>query len=141
VIAILVGLAINLVGIAANHMADPETTRQMREQSMNDEKQEAIESAQQAVFREALRQTAARVSSNAAFVADRLSAEFASDADREMLAMTSGGDSTPRRRLPANVTVTSQPALQYAAETESVEDLTMRPRSANGHSNGTAPGK
>jgi len=144
-IAILVGLAINILGLAANHMADPAIITAMRDQAMADEKQDAIQQAQGQVFREALRQTAARVASNAAVVAERLSAEFAQDADREMLAMTSGGDSGHAPALPRprrDVTVTTAPAMQYAAESEPVEDLTLRSRQhSNGHSNGTAPGK
>lgn len=103
VTAILVGLAINLIGAAANHMADPSVLRDMRQQAMNDEKAEAIERAQMAVFREALRQTEARVAQTAGLISDRLSGEFATDANREMLAMTSGGDSSRQAAYRWNV--------------------------------------
>lgn len=103
--SILVALAINIIGAAANHMADPDTLKAMREQQLNDEKQEAIERAQMAIFRESLRQTEARVASNAAYVSSRLSGEFATDATREMLAMTSGGHSAPL----ADVRVVEEP--------------------------------
>lgn len=110
VVAILVALAINLIGAAANHMAAPDVAAAMREQALNDEKAEAVSRAQMAVFREALRQTEARVAETAAFVSGRLSAEFAGDANREMLAMTAGGANTAR--LPA----ASRQADQDAAE-------------------------
>jgi hypothetical protein len=50
------------------------------------------------VFREALRQTEARVAQTAGLISDRLSGEFATDANREMLTMTAGGDNSQRNR-------------------------------------------
>lgn len=135
-VAILVGLTINILGIAGNHMAQPDVLTAMREQAQNDEREEAIRGAQGQVFREALRQSVARIGQTAASVAEQLSQEFAQDANREMLSMTSGGDSTAAPRLPAPH---SKPAYQYAAETEPAPVMAQRPPAA--HSNGTAPGK
>jgi hypothetical protein len=118
--AILTALAINLIGASANHMADPNVLRDMRQQAMNDEKSEAIERAQMSVFREALRQTEARVAQTAGAISHRLSGEFATDANREMLAMTAGGDNSAYRW---NVEGEPQPELAAFAE---------RPPHANG---------
>jgi hypothetical protein len=120
--AILAALAINLIAAAASHMADPETLRAMREQGLNDEKQEALDRAQMSVFREALRQTEARVAANAATVSAQLSAEFADDATREMLSMTAGGASTSA--LPARPAQTPDPTPAAGL---------------NGHGNGRKP--
>lgn len=94
-LAILAGLTINLLAAAANHMADPETLRQIREQQLSDERQDAIQRAQAGVFREALRQTEARVAATAGEVSEALSREFSEDARREMLALTANGVSLP----------------------------------------------
>jgi hypothetical protein len=122
VTSILVALAINLIGAAANHMADPAVQRDMRQQAMNDEKAEAIEKAQMSVFREALRQTEARVAQTAGLISDRLSGEFATDANREMLAMTAGGDNSNRWAVKA----------QWNADAERESELVEAKPSANG---------
>jgi hypothetical protein len=101
-------------------MADPAVQRDMRQQAMNDEKAEAIEKAQMSVFREALRQTEARVAQTAGLISDRLSGEFATDANREMLAMTAGGDNSQRS---PNARDRWQVAAQWNADAEREPEL------------------
>lgn len=110
--SIVLALVINLVAATANHMTHPDTLRAMREQAIEDERREAIERAQQSVFREALRQAEAKVASQASAVSEKLSAEFATDAVRDMLAMTANGANTPVS------TNGHTPAHAFAAEAE-----------------------
>ena len=172
-VSILVGLALNIIGLAANHLASPEIMEAMRQQAQDDERADTVRQAQNRVASEAMRQTAARIAGNAANVADTLSREFAADAERELLSLTSGGDNR-RPALPAPLAdaqangprlfgqnelreileaiaaqqprqhstpaVTTVPAVQFATDTDGLENLTVRPRARkNGAAHSTAP--